>query len=780
MICRLRVWSSLIWLVGPTLLVGSGSVGTANTPFENLASDSGGGAFSSKNASYFAIRKSSTVLNASLSLADLEVQQNIFPLFALPQQSIAVQPRDNRNNNGKIEIKPIESGQGITDFDLKPFDASKLLLVNMIPRTSSGETGQDSEPFLAVRPDQKLMVGAAYFFRHERENEGDTSPLFLSTDNGFSWALTPIVPFYRIGSQTYCFSGTGSKLYGSVMGRSSGVEPVFGAVSVIETGDPIVNERMQVISTLSSGPQFADEPFIQARAFKEDRIYVGQNYFGSELGNGKTASVRVSADGGETFRLLGVEARTTAGQDAPSVRPSIAEDGTLYVAFMRWTKMEGFSTPGTPQATGDVVVTRDDEGAIGQTPFLSLIDPADGKPGRIVAQNRVFPFSMDPQLGQQRIGSNLSLAVHPNNSRVVYIAWADLDPSTNAYTIHLRKSIDRGQNWSKDLLTIPSATNPAIAVAHDGAVGFLYQQLAEAGKPQERWETHFQKSEDATTGWIDLTLAAFPTDKEPEAQYQPYLGDKIHLLSVADDFYGVFSAPNIPEQRYFPQGVRFQRLYREGRLLDLDGAADVKPSIDPYFFHYRSSAPVNLPNASWLEKDSSVVHWAMILGVIGLATSGLLVFIWFVKYRVPQDVKGTIDRVLEEKVRGPVLANYTGFVVAMFTDEQGQVIEEVNPEEHCDLSVRFVQEQPSQASAELIDLREGEDAPQVIFRISTDGGEFEVIPDRQTIAVAPKGFAEARFEVVAPCDEGNHSLFIQVFQKTRLVQVVSLTLHVRL
>jgi len=663
---------------------------------------------------------------------------------------------------------------------LKPLDPSKTLLVNMIPRTLSAETEQESQPFLAVRPDQKLMVGAAYYFGHS--NEEDTSSLYLSTDNGLTWGLTSIVPYQTISNQTYCFSGTGSKLYGAVMGQTRGVEPGFPAgVTVIETDDPTANERMQVISTLSSGRQFADEPFIQARSFKEDRIYVGQNYFGSELGTGKTASVRVSADGGKTFRLLGVEARTTAGQDAPSVRPSIANDGTLYVAFMRWTKMEGFSTAGTEQATGDVVVTRDDEGAIGQTPFLSLIDPADGKPGRIVAQNRVFPFSMGPQLGQQRIGSNLSLAVDPNNSAVVYIAWADLDSTTNAYTIHLRKSIDRAQNWSKDLLTIPSATNPAIAVAHGGAVGFLYQQLAEAGKPQERWETHFQESEDATIGWIDLTLAAFPTNKEPKAQYQPYLGDNIHLLSVADAFYGVFSAPNIPEQRYFPHGVRFQRMYRDGKLLDLDGAAEVKPSIDPYFFYYRlkplSFASVNLP--TMLAKDSSVVHWAMILGVIGLTAFGLLVFIWFVKYRVPENVKGTIDRVLEEKVRGPVLANYTGFVAATFTDEQGQVIEEVNPGEHCDLSVRFVQEQPSQASAELIDLREGEDATQVVFRISVDGGDFRVTPDRQTVSVAPKGFAEARFEVVAPSEAGKRSLYIQVFQKTRLVQVVSPTLHVR-
>jgi hypothetical protein len=216
-----------------------------------------------------------------------------------------------------------------------------------------------------------------------------------------------------------------------------------------------------------------------------------------------------------------------------------------------------------------VIVTRDDDGTIGHSPFRSLIDPVDGKPGRIVAQKRVFPFQA--KLGQQRIGSSLSLAVDPNDSATVYLAWADLDAATKSYTIHLRKSKDRGLNWSKDLLAIPSATNPAIAVSDAGTIGFLYQQLRLPGKHNARWETHFQSSPDGYSAWTDITLAAFPTGKEPKAAYDPYLGDKIHLLAVADHFYGCFSAPNIPQRRYFPQGVHFQRRHRNGELLSADG-----------------------------------------------------------------------------------------------------------------------------------------------------------------------------------------------------------------
>ncbi len=128
-----------------------------------------------------------------------------------------------------------------------------------------------------------------------------------------------------------------------------------GTTSVFHSDNPASDQPLQNISTLGSGSQMADEPFVQARTFpastneeinsdstaqpKQDRVYVGQNYFGPGLEPGKTASVRVSTDDGKTFRLLGLEARSTgtAKQDGPSVRPAIATDGTVYVAFFHWT-----------------------------------------------------------------------------------------------------------------------------------------------------------------------------------------------------------------------------------------------------------------------------------------------------------------------------------------------------------------------------------------------------------------------------------------------------------
>src|SRR5439155_2802727 len=119
-------------------------------------------------------------------------------------------------------------------------------------------------------------------------------------------------------------------------------------------------------------------------------------------------------------------------------------------------------------------------------PFSALIDPSDGQPGHFVAQKCVIPL-LTPQapgqpgpFGQERIGSNLSIAVDPRFSNVVYVAWCDLvtaPPAKPAYTLHMRRSTDRGVSWSNDLLTVANALNPGIAINSNSKVGFLYQQL---------------------------------------------------------------------------------------------------------------------------------------------------------------------------------------------------------------------------------------------------------------------------------------------------------------
>jgi len=103
----------------------------------------------------------------------------------------------------------------------------------------------------------------------------------------------------------------------------------------------------------------------------------------------------------------------------------------------------------------------------------------------------------------------------------------------------VRRSTDRGVTWSKKDLphtTIRNATNIALAVAHNGVAGVLYQQLSNG-----RWVTHLVQSHDAFATIQDTILASVPAN-EPTEQFLPYLGDYDYLLSVENEFRGVFCA----------------------------------------------------------------------------------------------------------------------------------------------------------------------------------------------------------------------------------------------
>jgi hypothetical protein len=233
-----------------------------------------------------------------------------------------------------------------------------------------------------------------------------------------------------------------------------------------------------------------------------------------------------------------------------------------------------------------VVVVRDDQGGDNSAPFTALVDPGDGLPGRRVVQGVRSPFhhveSGVP--GQQRLGGDLAIAVDRTNSARVYVAWAALD-NAGQYTLHLRRSDNRGVTWTaEDLRRIPRAINPALAVNAQGVLGFLYQQLTGDGAAL-RWVTHFQHTPDAGATWSDRILVDAPADRPP-ASFSPYLGDYDFLLSMGNDFFGIFSASNEPDPAHFPNGVVYQRNvdFATRKLLDVDGTSPVRISIDPFFF----------------------------------------------------------------------------------------------------------------------------------------------------------------------------------------------------
>jgi hypothetical protein len=187
-------------------------------------------------------------------------------------------------------------------------------------------------------------------------------------------------------------------------------------------------------------------------------------------------------------------------------------------------------------------------------------------------------------MGQNRLGaSNVSIAVDPNKSDRVYVAWGDSNGS-NSETIHLRRSTDRGVTWSGDLLTVTGAMNPEVAITSLGVVGVLYQQVS-----VNRWETLLSLSSDldATVFNLPGKLLANQDATTPAATFSPYIGDYASLVASGNHFFGMFSASNFPDTANFMSGVAYQREvdWTTHKLFaDVAHTQEVAPSIDPFFF----------------------------------------------------------------------------------------------------------------------------------------------------------------------------------------------------
>ena len=491
-------------------------------------------------------------------------------------------PMGYRMNRNRQRIAKLLSVLTLSAFTAA--GQAQVTIVNMIPNSRSGETQQDSEPNLAVNPANPQHIAGSAFTPDPLN--GPNAPIYVSTNGGNTWALNSILPgnspVTGTGDLTLRFGGTSNHLYAGDLRGGAGLR-----LNILRTA----NFTAPGLMTLLVDRNSVDQPYVQATTVPggPDRVYVGNNDFNAV--GGRTATIDVSLDGlmaapppPANFVARRIESRATSGQDGPPIRPIFHSDGTVYAVFYGWRAFAGGI------ATTDLVVVRDDNWAAGATQFTALIDPGDFLAGRRVVTNIQVPFNnaSQPNFGQERfVGSNISIAVDPRTSSRVYVAWADYPGGNPTYTLHVRRSDDRGATWSADLITVPNATNPALAVNSDGQVGFLYQQVT--GASPQRWETHLRRSSDLGVTWNDLLLARPPANT-PAVTFIPYIGDYVHLMTVGRDFYGVFSANNTPDLANFPQGVTYQRNanFTTRTLLNTDNATPVAISIDPFFFRVSS------------------------------------------------------------------------------------------------------------------------------------------------------------------------------------------------
>ena len=455
-------------------------------------------------------------------------------------------------------------------------------LVNLIPASLSGEANQDSEPNIAVNPEKPSdMVATAFTPDPFR---GPNAPIYVSTDAGQTWSLRNVVPgngSFGTGDISVGFAGSGGMLYCGILSAKA---PAGNTrMQILRTSNFLSTTTMSVMADRLS----VDQPWVVAgtvavEGTKVDRVYIGSNDFGGT--NGKTATVDVALDAARAgvpggFAAKRVEKGATSGQDGPPVRLALHPDGTVYSVHQRWTSASRTTIK------MEVVVTRDDSWATSATPFSALKDSVDASVGQRVVKGKTVVWNAT--MGQERLGADSAIAVDPSDSAIVYVAWGDRASSLKPWTIHVRRSTNRGQTWSNDLRTIVNGKNPCLAVNTNGKVGLLYQELVGTGA-QQRWVTSFDISADAFKTATTPTVLHSALSSEPVPSFHPYLGDYARVITVDKDFYGIFSGSNRADTANFPNGVTYQRNvdWDNRRLLDLDGVSTVPVSIDPFFFHW--------------------------------------------------------------------------------------------------------------------------------------------------------------------------------------------------
>jgi hypothetical protein len=475
-------------------------------------------------------------------------------------------------------------------------------LVNMVPNSRSGETNQDAEPTITVDPNNSQhLAGSA--FTWDNLTGGPmvtaTAPIYVSTNGGNTWTMPLIVPSilgssFPTGDITLSFSSTPSGaaahstswLYGGILRSTAAGRPM----TALRSQDPFSATLMTVLDTRSGN---VDQPHTMSfTSGGQDKLYIGfNNGFGNVpcpppvAPSGRSSTLDVTqnaAAAAPTFTLDVIEARNANCQDGFAQVTAAHSDGTVYAAFIH-----DWASAGFPGGTPRLVVVRDDSWGNGASPFTALTDPSDGVAGRFVTPALTLASGT---MGQNRLGaSNVSIAVDPNNSDRVYVAWGDSN-GANSETIHVRRSINRGQDWSGDLLTITSAMNPEIAINSLGIVGVLFQAVA-AGK----WETRLALSNnlDASTFSTPGTLLASQSASTPARTFSPYIGDYASLVASGNNFVGMFSASNFPDKANFLSGVSYQREVNwttHKLFTNASHTVEVPPSIDPFFFSIGTTA----------------------------------------------------------------------------------------------------------------------------------------------------------------------------------------------
>jgi hypothetical protein len=449
-------------------------------------------------------------------------------------------------------------------------------VIDIIPANSSGESNQDSEPSLGLGLNAYFESMVVHTFSIAPDRSW-VSYYYTSQSAGEAPWTNHDLP--RDSDATLDWNG--AKCYLAALFHEMRTIQVYQSPDPTTMPFSMLNQGK--LTTANSGP---DQPWIKVvNVTNVDHIYIGYNDLGQQKddgGNGKTASIFYSLDGGATWQSTLIEKLTPGGGlDSPAVRLAISADGkTVYALFER------FNASAQGGDDGDVVLMRDD--GSGGTGYGAL----GAGNGVKVADNILLPTA-NTFLVQQRLGGTCDVAIFPAVPGTVYVAYTEL--VSQIPIIRVQVSVNSGANFNL-VYSVTNASIPELAVTTDGTLGMLY-----ALKNGTDMEVHFLKAfkgSFALTNLNDRTLAKFDAEN-PFRFNSPYIGDYFNLQAWGYNFYGAFCATGDPQPSHFPSGAVFQRnvklivsgqinsnswLSGPGTLVDLAGQ-NVPPSIDPFFFY---------------------------------------------------------------------------------------------------------------------------------------------------------------------------------------------------
>ena len=313
-------------------------------------------------------------------------------------------------------------------------------VVDLIPQSDSAESDQNSEPSIAVNPLNPMQMFAGLF------GAGGGNPYFVSTDGGATWSIFGTVAH---GDTTSAWKVDGSAVLVATMIPSPDFGPLDTRSVTVPGGSLGAPINHYVGSNLN------DQPWL--RTGPSNHVYVAFNDLGQfNPGNGRTASVNVSTDGGSNYTTVSLDRVGAAvGQDGPAVRVAV-NGGRVYSVFDRWTSTVENSANGS-RFNSDLVVVRSDNG--GADSFMALGPGGIG----VTAATHIAVFANTRNtvltLGQERIaGGDLAIAVDPNNPDHVVVAYTDAPGANGAGIIQLvvTESFNGGATWASKFTTSSS------------------------------------------------------------------------------------------------------------------------------------------------------------------------------------------------------------------------------------------------------------------------------------------------------------------------------------